>query len=157
MKFSWKIACSVFLLVAGFAFLFLFSLKGSGAMVYYLTVGEFLDKQGRPDLGENFRINGRVVEGTIRKPPGGLGARFTMSDGTRTLQVAYGKETPDTFVDGSEVVVEGALGPDGVFAAHTLLAKCPSKYEAMNTEANFKKGASENPARPTPPRGAATR
>ena len=46
--------------------------------------------------------------------------------------MAYAKETPDTFVDGSEVVVEGSLGADGVFVAHTLLAKCPSKYEAQN-------------------------
>jgi len=129
-KFSWKIALSVLLLVGGFAFLFLFSLGGSGAMVYYLTVGEFLERQGHADLGENFRINGRVVEGTIRKPPGGLGARFVMTDGTRQLAVAYSKETPDTFVDGSEVVVEGSLGSDGTFSAHTLLAKCPSKYEA---------------------------
>jgi cytochrome c-type biogenesis protein CcmE len=61
-----------------------------------------------------------------------------MSDGTRELQVSYGKETPDTFVDGSEVVVEGVLGPDGVFVAHTLLAKCPSKYEAANSQEDYK-------------------
>ena len=54
------------------------------------------------------------------------------TDGTDTMSVRYGKELPDTFVDEAEVVVEGEIGADKVFEAHTLLAKCPSKYEAEN-------------------------
>ena len=127
-RLSPKILIAVVALVIGFAILFGVGLKGS--MVYYLTVGEFLDRQGRDDLGENFRVNGNVVDGTIERTPGEIGARFMMTDGTRQLPVVYGKETPDTFVDGSEVVVEGRLGPDGRFVAYTLLAKCPSKYES---------------------------
>ena len=143
-KMSWKIAISVLFLLGGFAVLFGVGLKGS--LVYYLTVGEFLGKQGQADLGENFRVNGNVVEGSIARTPGGLGARFAMTDGRRQLPVVYAKETPDTFVDGSEVVVEGALGPDGVFVAHTLLAKCPSKYESANTEASYKRAAGKREA-----------
>jgi len=135
VKLSPKILIAITLLVAGFAVLFGVGLRGS--LVYYLTVSEFLE-QGQRDLGENFRINGNVVEGSIDRPASGLGATFLMSDGTRELRVSYGKETPDTFVDGSEVVVEGALGADGVFVAHTLLAKCPSKYEASNSEEDYK-------------------
>ena len=67
-----------------------------------------------------------------------------MTDGEHELRVSYDRETPDTFVDGSEVVVEGSLGPNGVFVARTLLAKCPSKYEAANTEADYKMGGYEN-------------
>lgn len=127
-RLSPKILVAVVALVIGFAILFGVGLKGS--MVYYLTVSEFLDRQGREDLGENFRVNGNVVSGSIERTPGEIGARFTMTDGSRELQVVYGKETPDTFVDGSEVVVEGRLAPDGRFVAYTLLAKCPSKYES---------------------------
>jgi len=134
-KLSPKILIAITSLIAGFAVLFGVGLRGS--LVYYLTVSEFLE-QGNRDLGENFRINGNVVEGSIERPPSKLGATFLMSDGTRELQVSYGKETPDTFVDGSEVVVEGVLGPDGVFVAHTLLAKCPSKYEAANSQEDYK-------------------
>ena len=128
-----KIAVSIVLLVAGFAVLFSVGLKGS--LVYYLTVSEFLDRQGHEDLGDNYRVNGRVVQGSIDKNRDRLGARFLMKDmsgGGRELPVVYARETPDTFVDGAEVVVEGALGHDGVFQAHTLLAKCPSKYESQN-------------------------
>ncbi len=154
-RFSRKIAISVALLIAGFVILFGVGLRGS--LVYYLTVGEFFDRQGKSDLGENFRINGNVVSGSIRKTPGILGARFVMTDGARSLPVAYAKETPDTFVDGSEVVVEGSLGADGVFVAHTLLAKCPSKYEAQNRVARSGRveGRSGSPA--SPPTGAAPR
>jgi len=127
-RFSLKILVAVAALVAGFAILFGVGLKGS--MVYYLTVGEFLDREGREDLGENFRVNGNVVEHSIERTPGELGAVFLMTDGSRQLKVHFGKETPDTFVDRSEVVVEGSLRDDGLFEAHTLLAKCPSKYES---------------------------
>jgi cytochrome c-type biogenesis protein CcmE len=129
-KVSKKILITVAFLVSGFATLFYLSSRGN--LVYYLTVGEFLGKQGKSDLGENFRINGNVAPGSIQRTPGALGARFVMTDGSRTLPVAYAKEVPDTFAERSEVVVEGSLGPDGVFVAHTLLAKCPSKYEARN-------------------------
>jgi cytochrome c-type biogenesis protein CcmE len=153
-RFSPKILVSVIALVIGFAILFGIGLKGS--MVYYLTVGEFLDRQGREDLGENFRVNGNVVSGTIERIPGVIGASFRMTDGTRELPVVFGKETPDTFVDGSEVVVEGRIGPDGRFAATTLLAKCPSKYESTaagrdalkaSMQRQAGKAAADSPAR----------
>ena len=145
---------SVTLLVAGFVVLFGIGLKGS--LVYYLTVGEFLDPGRRSDLGENFRVNGTVVPGSIQKVVGALGARFVMTDGVARLPVVYAKETPDTFVDGSEVVVEGATGADGTFVASTLLAKCPSKYEAQNRaqgryKAAAKEGGPSTPRGPDPP------
>lgn len=134
---SRKFLIAVSLLVCGFVVLFGVGLRGS--LVYYLTVSEFLESR-QSDLGENYRVNGNVVPGSIRRTPGALGAAFVMSDGRRDLPVVYARETPDTFVDGSEVVVEGSLRPDGSFAATTLLAKCPSKYEAQNRETgNYQK------------------
>jgi cytochrome c-type biogenesis protein CcmE len=127
---SMKIAVAVTIIAAGFAVLFSVGLKGS--LVYYLTVSEFLDPAREDDLGDHYRVNGNVVAGSIERTPGTAGARFVMSDGLKDLKVAYARETPDTFRDGSEVVVEGSLAPDGTFQANTLLAKCPSKYEARN-------------------------
>lgn len=135
-----KFVVAVSMLLAGLAVLFGVGLRGS--LVYYLTVTEFLDPARRSDLGDHFRVNGNVVPGSIVQPPSGLGARFVMTDGRNSLPVVYAKETPDTFVDGSEVVVEGTLQPDGSFAATLLLAKCPSKYEAENRESgNYRKPA----------------
>lgn len=145
---SRKIVITVVLLVAGFAILFSVGLKGS--LVYYLTVSEFMDPARRTDLGDNFRVNGIVKPGSIERHQGTPGARFLLTDGSREIPVVYGKEVPDTFVDGAEAVVEGSLGADGTFAAVTLLAKCPSKYEAQNrTTNNYAKPAdAPDPARP---------
>lgn len=144
-RISRKIVITVALLVAGFAILFSVGLKGS--LVYYLTVSEFMDPARQTDLGDNFRVNGIVQPGSIQRIQGAPGARFVLTDGARTLPVVYRKEVPDTFVDGAEAVVEGSLGPDATFVAATLLAKCPSKYEAQNRQTNnYRKPAGEDPS-----------
>jgi len=155
-RISRKIVITVVLLVAGFAILFSVGLKGS--LVYYLTVSEFMDPARKTDLGDNFRVNGVALPGSIQRTRGSPGARFILTDGVRQLPVVYRKEVPDTFVDGSEAVVEGSLGADGTFVAATLLAKCPSKYEAQNRQTNnYRKPAAQGlPSAPqdavSPPR-----
>jgi cytochrome c-type biogenesis protein CcmE len=37
---------------------------------------------------------------------------------------------PDTFKDDAQALADGKLGPDGVFQASKIQAKCASKYEA---------------------------
>ncbi|NIM00924.1 MAG: hypothetical protein GTN89_08490 [Acidobacteria bacterium] len=103
--------------------------QGSG-MGYYMTVSEFLETP--VDAHAGMRVNGKVVEGTIEREATGEDVAFQMTDGIATLAVYYRGIIPDTFVDGADVVVEGRLQDDGVFAAHTLLAKCPSKYESAD-------------------------
>lgn len=102
-------------------------------LVYYLTVGEYLDRRATlPPQG--FRVNGKVARGSVVRDPEGLGVTFAVTDGVRSMQVVYARELPDTFKEGAEVVVEGTAGPDGTFRARSLLAKCPSKYEKMGPE-----------------------
>ena len=115
-------------IVLSMGFLVLVGMERPGGFVYYLTVTEFmaLDREA----ADGFRINGKVVDGTIVRVPTGQEVRFVMSDGTTTLAVEYHGVIPDTFVDGADVVVEGQLEADEVLHAHTMLAKCPSKYES---------------------------
>lgn len=115
--------------------------------VYYHTIPEIRARQLGPN--EVVRVNGWVREGTIEKFPDGSGARFLMYDAgdpTQTMVVTYRGLLPDTFVDGAEVVIEGKLVSGAIgrppvvlasgatsdlqFEATTLLAKCPSKFEA---------------------------
>lgn len=107
----------------------LMAVSFQGNMAYYLEVSEFL-QQDNPAMRGNFRVRGKVVPDTIVKRAGELGAEFEITDGTYTIQVRYVKEVPDALMDHAEVVVEGEMSTDRVFVAHTLLAKCPSKYEA---------------------------
>ena len=150
-RVSKKIVITVILIVVGFAVLFSVGLKGS--LVYYLTVSEFMDPGRRTDLGDHFRVNGNVLPGSIEKHQGRPGARFILTDGSKQLPVVYDKEVPDTFVDGSEAVVEGSLGVDGTFVAATLLAKCPSKYEAQNRLKQGEPGPADGAAPAAPERG----
>lgn len=103
--------------------------KSDGGFAYYVTVSEFLEK-GAP--AGHFRVNGKVRTGSIERFPGGERVAFEVVDPKTEalLAVDYTGIIPDTFVDDADVVVEGKRRPDGVFEATTLLAKCPSKYEA---------------------------
>ncbi len=118
-------------------FLIVVGMNRPGGMVYYLTVTEFMQLE-EPAAGDS-RINGSVLSGTIHRLPTGLDASFVISDGTTSIPVSYHGIIPDTFVDQAPVVVEGRLQDDGTFVAHTLLAKCPSKYEAAED------GSAESP------------
>jgi cytochrome c-type biogenesis protein CcmE len=96
---------------------------------YYITVDEFSAMQG--DIqGKNLKIAGDVVDGSIDRDKNPL--EFAISSQGKTLRVRYtGRDVvPDTFKDGSKAVVEGVVGPDGVFQAKRIEAKCASKYEA---------------------------
>jgi cytochrome c-type biogenesis protein CcmE len=115
-------------IVAVMAGLLAIGITSSGGFVYYLTVSEFVE-QGATE-GGNFRINGKVRPGSIERLAGGSRVRFVMVEGSAALPVDFEGVIPDTFVDEADVVVDGAMHADGTFHADTLLAKCPSKYEA---------------------------
>ena len=101
----------------------------TGTATYYYTVSELL-AQGNSIYGENLRVNGQVAPGSVEQESAGFTLRFVIGgiDGEKSLPVVYQGVVPDSFRVGSEIVVEGYLNSDGVFQAHTLMPKCPSKY-----------------------------
>jgi len=120
-------------ILGSMALLLVAGMNQPDGLAYYLTVSEFLEADNLSTDG--FRVNGKVVEGSIERLSSGMDVTFVMSDGDGDLSVQYHGVIPDTFVDGADVVVEGRLQDNGEFVAHTLLAKCPSKYEAADGEA----------------------
>lgn len=98
----------------------------STATVYYVTVSEF-QAQGAAD-GRPVRVSGEVVPGSIVRA--GATVRFAVADGGGRLPVVYTGVVPDIFGENIQVVVEGRAGADGAFQATSVLAKCPSKFEA---------------------------
>lgn len=111
----------------------------SETMVYYLTPAELMAKVTEdPTFTEvGVKVSGKVVPGTYERVPGQLLHRFQvrdLADESLTFPVEYRDALPDTFTDEAEVVIEGRLGPDGVFQATTLLTKCGSRYEASPEE-----------------------
>lgn len=92
---------------------------------YYYTVSEFTSLTNQ--TGSNVKVNGEVVDGSVQREAGQI-LKFSISEGGKSLPVAYTGAVPDTFKPGIEVVVEGKLNPTGVFQASEILTKCPSKY-----------------------------
>ncbi len=136
MSFSPKLLVLVGVLVASMVFLMARTVGGTREeKLYYLEVDEYLSKP----IDSPVRLAGFVVDGSIGKDPAGLAVKFQIrgASGARAIPVFFDSRTaggriPDTFVDGSQVVVSGQMGKDGVFQAKQLLAKCPSKYEAAD-------------------------
>lgn len=100
-----------------------------GVATYYYTVSELLE-QGSSIYGQNVRVNGQVTPGSVQQEAAGLIVRFTIVDveGDKSLLVVYHGVVPHSFRVGGDVVVEGHLNSAGIFQAHTLMPRCPSKY-----------------------------
>ncbi len=94
---------------------------------YYYTVSELME-QGNSIHGENVRVNGQIVPGSVEQETVGRTLKFTIIDSQESLPVVYQGVVPDAFKVGNDVVVEGHLNSDGIFQANTILVKCPSKY-----------------------------
>lgn len=101
----------------------------SKTSVYYLTVSELLSK-GDSVFGQGVRVEGKVMDGSIKKDPSALKVDFKITDSSKDISVHYEGVIPDLFEEGRDVVVEGKYTREGIFVAHTLLTSCPSKYEA---------------------------
>ncbi len=83
-----------------------------------------------PEYEKRLRVGGIVMPGSILRESGSL--TFRLSQEEDSIPVVYvGMETPpDTFVGGSEGIIEGRYQDDGVFRAESIQARCTSKYEA---------------------------
>jgi cytochrome c-type biogenesis protein CcmE len=100
---------------------------------YWVTVGELQHGTGAAAHGR-VRLGGTVVPGSIVWDASHEHLRFAVTDGTESIPVGYSGVVPDIFSASRQVVVEGALLPDGSFAATTLLAKCPTKYNPADPQ-----------------------
>ena len=78
--------------------------------------------------GQRIRVGGLVEEGSIKRQAGSPTVRFIVTDTARSVRVVYSGMLPDLFREGQGVVVQGSLGPDGVFSAEEVLAKHDENY-----------------------------
>jgi len=79
-----------------------------------------------PDRG--VRLGGMVERGSMKTAPDGVTVNFVVGDGKARIPVRFAGIRPELFVEGSGVVAEGHLQPDGTFVADNLLAKHDEKY-----------------------------
>ena len=106
----------------------------SATAAYYMTVREL--RACHDCAGRIVRVAGVVQAGSIVRDDRTQTIRFTVADSTDALPVTYNGVVPDIFRPGITVVVEGRLPASGVFAAQTLLAKCPSRFQSATPGAS---------------------
>ena len=121
----WQLAIVALVIVGAIGYLVY---NGLGTNVYYQTVSEL---QGGHASGQQIRLAGNVVDGSIVREEGSGLVRFNVADAGGALPVVYKGVVPDIFGPGIEVVVEGKYNPSTGFVADTMLAKCPSKFDTQ--------------------------
>ena len=87
-----------------------------------------------PAPGQAVRLGGMVEEGSLTTRADGVTIDFVVGDGEARVPVVFAGIVPDLFVEGSGVVAEGSLSPDGTFAATNLLAKHDENYMPRELE-----------------------
>jgi cytochrome c-type biogenesis protein CcmE len=122
-----KIGLTVIVLVGALCALMYATLREGTE--YYKHVEEVMTQ---PDTwyGKRLQLHGFVVQDSILRRRDSLDYRFKIESKGSVVEARYTGVVPDTFKNGSEVVLKGRLGPDG-FAVEPdgVMAKCPSKYE----------------------------
>jgi cytochrome c-type biogenesis protein CcmE len=87
-----------------------------------------------PEVGQAVRLGGMVETGSLETQADGVTLSFIVGDGEARVPVTFTGIVPDLFVEGSGVVAEGSLRPDGTFQATNLLAKHDENYMPRELE-----------------------
>ncbi|MBM3542720.1 MAG: cytochrome c maturation protein CcmE [Alphaproteobacteria bacterium] len=118
------LALAALVLLAGAAALALTALERN--IVFFVTPTELAERPGKP--GQQVRLGGLVANGSVKREQRSARVDFAVTDGAGAINVVYEGILPDLFREGQGVVVEGAMGPDGVFLAKRVLAKHDETY-----------------------------
>ena len=95
-------------------------------MLYFYSPTQLQD--GEAPTNHAVRIGGLVVDGSVERAGDSLPTTFGLTDGAKSVRVAYTGILPDLFREGQGIVARGALGSDGVFVAEEVLAKHDENY-----------------------------
>ncbi len=125
MRKYWKFGALMVVIVGSLVWLATAGISSSQS--YYKTISE-LNQMGLSAQTRHLRVSGDIKPDSIVKADGIV--RFTLVQDKLSLNVAYeGRDPlPDTFKGGAQALADGRMGPDGVFHAQEIQAKCASKY-----------------------------
>ncbi len=89
-----------------------------------LTVSEFYG-QAETVYDQLQRVEGTVATGSVNWDDETRVLRFSLTDGSRELDIYYQGIVPDTFRPGNDMKLEGRYGADGIFRAVNLDSSRP--------------------------------
>ena len=99
---------------------------------YFYVPSDIVADPPEPDRA--VRLGGMVEEGSLETEADGVTLRFVVGDGEARVPVTFAGIVPDLFTEGSGVVAEGRMMPDGTFQADNLLAKHDENYMPRELE-----------------------
>lgn len=113
-------------------------------LVYFYTPAEAYAKSAELE-GQNIKIAGMIVPGSVKWQAQTLSLNFTMSDlKGHDIQVAHTGTPPDMFKEGQGVVVEGRLADKGQkMVSHLLLVKHSEEYKKSGDHTTMDKALIE--------------
>ena len=129
------------LIIVGIVLLAAFGYFGftafQAATSFYLTVDELV-AQG-PTAGKSVRVVGALVEGSFtRESTENTIATFQLHRNGAQIAATHDGVVPDLFFNPhSEIVLEGAYEPGGVFMTDRVLVKCASKYQSLEGDSPY--------------------
>ncbi|GHD28954.1 cytochrome c maturation protein CcmE [Parahalioglobus pacificus] len=115
-------------------FVVLFSSAAIGLMVYALSgnINLFYPPAevaaGKAPVGQQIRVGGMVVEGSVQRSDNSLEVRFEVTDYQASVPIVYTGILPDLFDEGQGAVAAGVLNDSGVLQASEVLAKHDENY-----------------------------
>jgi len=83
---------------------------------------------GLAPVGQNLRVGGMVVDGSIQRSSDSLEVRFELTDFEAVVPVTYVGILPDLFDEGQGAVALGKLDESGRLQASEVLAKHDENY-----------------------------
>jgi cytochrome c-type biogenesis protein CcmE len=116
-------------------------------LLYYYSPSQI--QAGEAPSARSFRVGGLVENGSLKREPGSLEVRFTLTDYAHQQSVSYTGVLPDLFREGQGVIARGKMGPDGMFVAEEVLAKHDENYmppevkDSLKPHAQASQGASQ--------------
>jgi cytochrome c-type biogenesis protein CcmE len=118
---------TVVAILAGVGIATAFALKAFNQnLLYYYSPTQI--HAGEAPSNRTFRVGGLVENGSVKRDPGSLEVRFTLTDFQNTLGVSYTGILPDLFREGQGIIARGKLRDDGMFVAEEVLAKHDENY-----------------------------
>ncbi len=116
------------LIILAIGFLIFNGVRSGGN--YYLTLDE-LAARNDSMVDRGVRVNAVVDKESVHYDSRAISLTFDLvnpESGVRRT-VVYNEPMPDLFMKSESVIVEGSVQASGTLEAHTILVKCPSKYE----------------------------
>jgi cytochrome c-type biogenesis protein CcmE len=117
---------TVVAILAGVGIATSFALKAFNQNLLYYYSPTQISAGEAPDT-RTFRAGGVVEDGSVKRLPGSLEVKFTLTDYQQSLPVSYTGVLPDLFREGQGIIARGKLA-NGQFVAEEVLAKHDENY-----------------------------